>query len=337
MSTATTRVLEVDAIISKLLAVRKSKPGTHVELPQDDIVAILAKAREVLLSQRMLLEIRGPINICGDIHGQYQDLLRLFEMGSFPPLANYLFLGDYVDRANQSIETICLLLCFKIKYPENFFLLRGNHESSSINRIYGFYDECKRRYSIKLWRTFGDVFNCLPVAALVEDKIFCMHGGLSNELIDLHQINLIARPCQVPDEGLLCDLLWADPDRDLVGWANSDRGVSYTFGADVIRNFLEEHDLDLICKLLLWNDWCYKPTESQREKEIVEIPCFGLKNGIETEREWTDKTVKTNDWVVVQVGRIKSWRTVTSFKQSESLLQFLVRQITVANSKMQGE
>jgi len=129
-----TRVLEVDAIISKLLSVRKAKPGTQVELAQDDIVAILAKAREVLLNQRMLLEIRGPINICGDIHGQYYDLLRLFEMGGFPPMANYLFLGDYVDRASQSIETICLLLCYKIKYPENFFLLRGNHESSSINR-----------------------------------------------------------------------------------------------------------------------------------------------------------------------------------------------------------
>lgn len=156
------RVINIDELIKELVAVREKKPGTEVVLAQDDIEAILSKARQIFLEQPMLLEVRGPINICGDTHGQYYDLLRLFEMGGFPPEANYLFLGDYVDRANQSIEVICLLLCYKIKYPENFFLLRGNHESSSINRMYGFYDECKRRYNVKLWRMFGDLFNCLP-------------------------------------------------------------------------------------------------------------------------------------------------------------------------------
>ena len=128
----------------------------------------------------------APVNICGDTHGQYADLLRLFEVGGFPPESNYLFLGDYVDRAKQSIEVITLVLCFKIKYPETFFLLRGNHECASLNRIYGFYDECKRRYSVKLWRIYADCFNCMPIAALVEDKIFCMHGGLSPDLGAYH-------------------------------------------------------------------------------------------------------------------------------------------------------
>ncbi|KAL3579941.1 hypothetical protein D5086_017776 [Populus alba] len=175
-----------------------------------------------------------PLQFPGDIHGQYSDLLRLFEYGGFPPSANYLFLGDYVDRGKQSLETICLLLAYKIKYPENFFLLRGNHESASINRIYGFYDECKRRFNVKLWKTFTDCFNCLPVAALIDGKILCMHGGLSPDLTNLDQIRNLPRPTDVPDSGLLCDLLWSDPDKDIKGWGMNDRGVSYTYGPDKV-------------------------------------------------------------------------------------------------------
>jgi hypothetical protein len=121
----------------------------------------------------------------------------LFEYGGFPPEANYLFLGDYVDRGKQSLETICLLLAYKIKYPENFFVLRGNHECASINRIYGFYDECKRRYNIKLWKTFTDCFNCLPIAAIIDEKIFTMHGGLSPDLNSMEQIRRVMRPTDV--------------------------------------------------------------------------------------------------------------------------------------------
>jgi serine/threonine-protein phosphatase PP1 catalytic subunit len=128
-------------------------------------------------------------------------LIRLFELGGFPPEANYLFLGDYVDRGKFSIETICLLFAFKIKYPENFFLLRGNHECSTINKLYGFYDECKKRYNIKLWKLFGDCFNCLPILAVIDDKIICMHGGLSPDLNNLDQIHKVKRPVDIPDTG----------------------------------------------------------------------------------------------------------------------------------------
>lgn len=200
------------AICQRLLGLRGSAPGTMINLADSDIKLLCSRARPILLEQQpMLLELEAPIKICGDVHGQYSDLLRLFEYGGFPPVSNYLFLGDYVDRGKQSIETISLLLAYKILYPENFFILRGNHESAGINRIYGFYDECKRRYSIKLWKMFSDVFNCLPVAALVDEKIFCMHGGLSPELKDVQQIANLPRPCDVPDMGLLCDILWSDP------------------------------------------------------------------------------------------------------------------------------
>ncbi|CAM9183341.1 unnamed protein product [Ectocarpus sp. 6 AP-2014] len=219
--------VDVDAIveecIAKLLSVKSQRPGTEVALPGEDIAIVVKRAREVFLAQPMLLEVRCPINICGDVHGQYHDLLRLFEMGGFPPSANYVFLGDYVDRAKQSIETVMLLLCYKLKYPESFFLLRGNHECASLNRIYG-------------------------VAAIVEDKILCMHGGISPELQRLGQILEIPRPIDVPDEGLLCDLLWSDPEAGICGWGRNPRGVSYTFGHDVIEEFLTRHDLDLICR-----------------------------------------------------------------------------------------
>lgn len=184
----------------------------------------------------------------GDIHGQYSDLLRLFEHGGLPPRSNYLFLGDYVDRGKQSLETICLLLAYKMKYPENFFLLRGNHECASINRVYGFYDECKRRFNVRLWKIFADCFNCMPVAAIIHEKIFCMHGGLSPELHNLSQINSLPRPTEVPESGLLCDLLWSDPSKDSEGWGENQRGVSYTFGASLVTQFLGKHDLDLICR-----------------------------------------------------------------------------------------
>ena len=206
-------------------------------------------SKEIFLAQPILLELTTPIKICGDVHGQYYDLLRLFEYGGYPPESNYLFLGDYVDRGKQSLETVCLLLAYKIKYPENFFMIRGNHECSAINRIYGFYDECKKRFSVKLWKIFTDCFNCLPVAALLDEKILCMHGGLSTEMEKVEQIKKIVRPTDVPEQGLLCDLLWSDPDDAATeGFGENDRGVSVIFNGDVVKKFLKNNELDLICR-----------------------------------------------------------------------------------------
>ncbi|XP_074350651.1 serine/threonine-protein phosphatase PP1 isozyme 4-like [Apium graveolens] len=205
-------------------------------------------SRLIFVSGNVLIYFKTFVCISGDIHGQYSDLLRLFEYGGFPPQSNYLFLGDYVDHGTQSLETIWLLLAYKIKYSDNFFLLRGNHECASINRIYGFYDECKRRFNVKLWKTFTDCFNCLLVAAVVDDKILCMYGGLSPDLNNLDQIKNLPRPTAIPDTSLLCDLLWSDPSNDVKGWGLNDRGVSFTFGPDKMSEFLAKHDLDLVCR-----------------------------------------------------------------------------------------
>ena len=120
--------------------------------------------------------------------------------------------------------------------------------SAKLTVVYGFYDECKRRTSIKIWKTFIDVFNCLPIAAIVAGKIFCVHGGLSPSLTHMDDIRRITRPTDVPDYGLLNDLLWSDPADTQADWEDNERGVSYTFGRNVINEFLHKHDFDLVCR-----------------------------------------------------------------------------------------
>uniref|UniRef100_A0A0W0G3D9 Serine/threonine-protein phosphatase n=1 Tax=Moniliophthora roreri TaxID=221103 RepID=A0A0W0G3D9_MONRR len=260
---ATKKPFDVDDMIQRLLDVGYTgKVSKSLCLKNTEITAICLAAREVFLSQPTLIELSPPVKIVGDVHGQYSDLIRLFEMCGFPPAANYLFLGDYVDRGKQSLETILLLLCYKIKYPENFFLLRGNHECANVTRVYGFYDECKRRSNIKTWKTFIDVFNCLPIAAIVASKIFCVHGGLSPSLHSMEDIKRIQRPTDVPDYGLLNDLLWSDPSDTALDWEDNERGVSYCFGKGIINDFLVRYDMDLICRAHMvvedgyefWND-----------------------------------------------------------------------------------
>ena len=240
--------MDVDSIIEKLLSVRGNKPGKTVDLKEDEIKFLIDKSLQIIKEQKMLVELEAPLHVCGDIHGQYYDLLRIFEHCGYPGEYNYLFLGDYVDRGKQSLETVCLLLCYKIKYPTKVTLLRGNHESSVTNRIYGFYDECKRRYNVRIWSSFTDLFNYLPVAAIIDDKILCMHGGLSPELKNLQNIESISRPTDIPDSGLLCDLLWSDPDKEVLEYDENDRGVSVIFGEKVVEDFNKKNDLDLIIR-----------------------------------------------------------------------------------------
>ncbi len=241
--------IDLDEMITRLLdAGYSTKVTKAVCLKNAEITAICTAVREVFLSQPALVELSAPVKIVGDIHGQYTDLIRMFEMCGFPPNANFLFLGDYVDRGKQSLETILLLFCYKLKFPENFFMLRGNHECANVTRVYGFYDECKRRCNIKVWKTFVDTFNCLPIAAIVAGKIFCVHGGLSPSLTHMDDIRQIARPTDVPDYGLLNDLLWSDPADMESDWEANERGVSYCFGKKVIMEFLQRHDFDLVCR-----------------------------------------------------------------------------------------
>jgi len=248
---------DIDKALEALKTITpKEEKDLKSHFPEADLKALCANAQKIFMSQPALLELDAPINIVGDVHGQYTDVLRMFKLCGDPSTTNpYVFLGDYIDRGNQGIETVCLLMAYKCKFPLNFFLLRGNHEDPSINRIYGFYDECSKRYgNASVWKEINAALNCLPVAAIIGERMFCVHGGISPELMapngSLEQILDIERgpSCNVPDTGLLCDFLWADPDPDLGGWAENARGVSYTFGQDVVDEFLEKFDFDLIVR-----------------------------------------------------------------------------------------
>ncbi|XP_034478236.1 serine/threonine-protein phosphatase PP1 isoform X1 [Drosophila innubila] len=235
---------DLDVIIGHL----KTQHGSDCQLDKGVISRLCLQTREEFTKQPMLLKLKAPLNIVGDVHGQFNDLIRIFEICGEPPETNYLFLGDYVDRGKQSLETICLLFAYMLRYPKQVYLLRGNHECASVNKLYGFFDEMKRRYNTKLWRCFVDCFDVLPVAATVNERIFCCHGGLSPHLEQLQQIRELTRPTDVPESGLLCDLLWADLNRTSYGWGANDRGVSISFAEDIVSRFLEANDFDLICR-----------------------------------------------------------------------------------------
>jgi serine/threonine-protein phosphatase PP1 catalytic subunit len=241
--------VEVDVIIDKLLEVRRYRPGTHASLTFEEIVWLCERASEVFMRQPTLLELEAPLMVCGDLHGQYYQLLKYFECGGYPPETNYLFLGDYADQGEQGIETLCLLLAYKVKYPDSLFMLRGNHECASMTRIYGFYDECKQRFNLKLLKAFVRCFNTLPIAAIISGKIFCVHGGLSPELRSLDQIRDIVRPTDIPDSGLLSDLLWSDPNKRVQGWDDGcGRGIGWKFGPDIVTAFVTKHNFSMICR-----------------------------------------------------------------------------------------
>ena len=157
-------------------------------------------------------------------------------------------MGDFVDRGYYSVETFLLLLALKVRYPERITLIRGNHESRQITQVYGFYDECLRKYgSVNVWRYCTSIFDYLALAAIIDNKIFCVHGGLSPSISTLYHIRSIDRKQEVPHDVAMCYLMWSDPD-DSAGWSVSTRGAGYLFGGDIVEKFNRENKINLICR-----------------------------------------------------------------------------------------
>ncbi|CAN7095391.1 unnamed protein product [Brassica rapa subsp. narinosa] len=239
-SIPTDATLDLDEQISQLM---QCKP-----LSEQQVRALCEKAKEILMDESNVQPVKSPVTICGDIHGQFHDLAELFRIGGMCPDTNYLFMGDYVDRGYYSVETVTLLVGLKVRYPQRITILRGNHESRQITQVYGFYDECLRKYgNANVWKIFTDLFDYFPLTALVESEIFCLHGGLSPSIETLDNIRNFDRVQEVPHEGPMCDLLWSDPD-DRCGWGISPRGAGYTFGQDISEQFNHSNSLKLIAR-----------------------------------------------------------------------------------------
>lgn len=218
-------------------------------LPQIVLAALCNKVKELLIKESNVVHISSPVTVVGDIHGQFYDLLEIFKVGGNCPDTNYLFLGDYVDRGLFSVETITLLICLKLRYPSRIYLVRGNHESRGITQSYGFYTECVRKYgTAKVWTLFTDVFDFMTLSVVIDNQIFCVHGGLSPSIQSVDQIRVIDRFKEIPHEGPMADLVWSDPDETRAQFSISPRGAGYMFGSDIVKVFLERNNFNHILR-----------------------------------------------------------------------------------------
>lgn len=228
-------------ILNKLLQ------GTQIS--KTDIIWVCQSVKQIFMNQPIQLKLKPPLIICGDTHGQFSTTLKIFEVCGNPSETNYLFLGDYVDRGLNGIENVCCLFLYKIFYPDRFYLLRGNHECSSVTMEFGFYDECVSKYDKSVWTHFCEVFQCLPITAIIDNTFFCVHGGLSPELHDIEKdIKSLTRPIEIYQSDLLSDLLWSDPNRNVHEWEENDRGTGVFFGVDHFLDFVHKNNFEFVIR-----------------------------------------------------------------------------------------
>lgn len=268
---STCSTMDLDKFISTLI---ECKP-----LSESDVKIQCEMVKGIQREEDNVKEVPVPVTICGDVHGQFHDLMELFSIAGKPPDVNFLFMGDYVDRGYFSIETVSLLFAFKCRWPDRITILRGNHESRQITQVYGFYDECLRKYgNSNVWKYFTDAFDFLPQTALVDNKIFCLHGGLSPTIDSLDHIRQLERNQEVPTDGPMCDLQWSDP-QEAAGWVLSFRGAGYNFGPDISEQFNQHNGLIKIARAHQLVQEGYLPIHNSNVVTVFSAPNYCYKCG----------------------------------------------------------
>jgi len=238
-----TSISDYDMVLSSLKRIPPVMPQENV------IMGIIEQSKAIFLKEENTIAVDDPVIVVGDIHGQFYDMLEIFNIEEIPPYNKFLFLGDFVDRGYFSAEVMLFLLVLKIKHPSHVYMLRGNHESEYISRLYGFYSECLTKFQTpSIYLAFVELFNFLPISSVIASSVFAVHGGLSPSIHLIEQIKSINRFQELPQEGPFADLLWADPNTRIEVFSRSSRGAGYTFGARAAKTFAHLNGIRHICR-----------------------------------------------------------------------------------------
>lgn len=238
----------VTLISSRANSLCKNDKSYNLKLKKPFVQELLTNVSNIFDKEPSLLYLPSDIVVVGDLHGNVDDLIRFFSTMGYPPETKYLFLGDYVDRGQNSVEVLLLLFSLKLKYPESVYMIRGNHECESLTTAYGFRNEATAKLDEETYFAFMNTFQYLPYGALVNKEILCLHGGISQSITYVDEIQDLQKSLKIPSTGPIADILWSDPRDKVEDFVPSDRKVGYLYGWKAVNKFMSENKLKLLVR-----------------------------------------------------------------------------------------